>query len=267
MSTLVVATHNPGKIKEIRDLLARPPIHLERAAASSPLRVLSLSDVGITQEVEETANTFRENAILKAVGYDRLVRLRPTNSDLRSSPPSRPGADPVPIHRIPDTMISGQGLLEGLQHKDLLTLADDSGLEVTALGGAPGVKSARYGGPGLSDEERCDLLLREMAGIPEAQRTARFVCVLALARKGALIQCFEGRVEGRIAFEPRGKNGFGYDPVFLYPPFGRTFGEAAPSEKDEVSHRGQALRKLQKFLQENELDLGRSDVDRRPEEP
>jgi len=133
---------------------------------------------------------------------------------------------------------------------DALTLADDSGLEVAALGGAPGVRSARYGGPGLDDDKRNKHLLKELTPIPWDERVARFVCVLALAQSGALIKTFDGAVEGLIAHEPRGPNGFGYDPVFYYPPRARTFGELARADKEKVSHRGQALRKLRTYIEE-----------------
>ena len=133
---------------------------------------------------------------------------------------------------------------------DALTLADDSGLEVEALQGAPGVRSARYGGPGLNDDQRNALLLKELLPIPWDERTARFVCVLALAQSGAVVKTFEGAVEGLIAFEPRGHNGFGYDPVFYYPPRARTFGELPRADKDRVSHRGQALRKFREYIED-----------------
>jgi XTP/dITP diphosphohydrolase len=133
---------------------------------------------------------------------------------------------------------------------DALTLADDSGLEVTALGGAPGVLSARYGGPGLGDDGRNTLLLKELLPIGWDERTARFVCVLALAHSGALIKTFHGAVAGLIAFEPRGTNGFGYDPVFYYPPHARTFGELSRAEKELVSHRGQALRRFREYIED-----------------
>ena len=128
------------------------------------------------------------------------------------------------------------------QHTPELTLADDSGLEVAALDGAPGVRSGRYGGPGLNDEKRCTKLLAQMETVRWDERSARFVCVLALAQAGGLVKTFEGVVEGLIAHEPRGTSGFGYDPIFYYPPKARTFGELTRAEKDAVSHRGQALR-------------------------
>lgn len=119
---------------------------------------------------------------------------------------------------------------------------DDSGLEVDALGGAPGIYSARFAGPDASDAANNRLLLERMQGVQD--RTARFVCVVALGRRGKLIRTFRGEVEGRLVEEPRGTNGFGYDPLFFYPPFGRTFGEAASDLKMKVSHRAQALRAM-----------------------
>jgi len=130
-----------------------------------------------------------------------------------------------------------------------LTLADDSGLEVAALGEAPGVRSARYGGAGLTDEDRCRLVLKELEKVPWDERRARFVCVLALAQSGGLLRTFEGAVEGLIAFEPRGVGGFGYDPIFYYPPKARTFGELPRAAKDAVSHRGQALRAFLEYAE------------------
>jgi XTP/dITP diphosphohydrolase len=125
---------------------------------------------------------------------------------------------------------------------DLPTLADDSGIEVTALGGAPGIHSARFGGDGLNDKNRNDLLLRQLEAAATVDRSARYVCVLALARGGELVTTFEATVEGTIAQEPCGDGGFGYDPLFFYPPFGKTFGEVSAGEKDGVSHRGKAFR-------------------------
>ena len=187
MKTILLATHNQGKLHELKELLA-----------STGLRVISLAELGHAHEVEETGATFEANAIHKAVQYSRL---------------------------------SGAW-----------TLADDSGLEIDALDGRPGVHSARYGGAGLTDEQRCRLLLDEMVKVRWEERTARFVCVLALAQGGAILKTFRGVVKGLLAFEPRGKAGFGYDPVFYYPPKMLAFGELDRAEKDAVSHRGQALR-------------------------
>jgi XTP/dITP diphosphohydrolase len=123
---------------------------------------------------------------------------------------------------------------------------DDSGLEVDALGGDPGVYSARFAGPDATDQANNRLVLDRMRGVQD--RTARFVCVVALGRKGRLIRTFRGEVEGRLLEEPRGANGFGYDPIFFYPPFGCTFGEAPLERKMEVSHRAMALRAMQRWL-------------------
>jgi XTP/dITP diphosphohydrolase len=155
----------------------------------------------------------------------------------------------------------------------LLTLADDSGLEVDALDGRPGVYSARYGGEGLSGARQIELLLEEMKDTPDEKRTARFVCVVALVGvagktsdkreyvwhpDGALVdspvrpqirQTFEGRCEGRIALAPRGAGGFGYDPIFIDAELGRTFAELSPEEKSSRSHRGKALRATIEYLE------------------
>jgi len=124
--------------------------------------------------------------------------------------------------------------------------ADDSGLEVDALGGAPGVHSARYAGPEATDSDNNALLLRRMDGA--AHRRARFVCVIALVKDGTLVRTFRGAVEGRILDAPRGSGGFGYDPLFYYEPFGCTFGEAPIGDKMRVSHRAQALEAMFTFL-------------------
>ncbi len=124
--------------------------------------------------------------------------------------------------------------------------ADDSGLEVDALGGAPGVHSARFAGPRATDEANNRLLLERLAGVRD--RSARFVCVIALARGREVVKTFRGVVNGRILDGPRGSHGFGYDPLFFYEPFGCTFGEAPEEEKMTVSHRGQALAEMFEYL-------------------
>lgn len=128
------------------------------------------------------------------------------------------------------------------RHAPGLLFADDSGLEVDALGGAPGVLTARFAGPRATDAANNRLLLDTLHGIQP--RTARFVCVIALMENDRAAGIFHGSVEGLIADELRGSTGFGYDPIFYYPPFGCTFGEAAPEQKLAVSHRGQALRAM-----------------------
>jgi len=130
-----------------------------------------------------------------------------------------------------------------------MTLADDSGLEVDALGGAPGVLSARYAGKGASDAERVGKLLTELSPVKSAERTARFVSVIAIAdRAGAILNVSQGVCEGRIAVTPRGRNGFGYDPVFIPRGFDQTFAELPPLLKNRISHRGKALAAVTNFL-------------------
>jgi XTP/dITP diphosphohydrolase len=125
---------------------------------------------------------------------------------------------------------------------------DDSGLEVDALAGAPGVYSARFAGPGATDAANNQLLLDRMRGVLD--RTARFVCVVALAKSGQLVHTFRGEVEGRLLETPEGANGFGYDPLFFYPPFECSFGQAPLERKMEVSHRAHALQKMRVYLEE-----------------
>jgi XTP/dITP diphosphohydrolase len=131
---------------------------------------------------------------------------------------------------------------------DFLTLAEDSGLEVNELGGAPGIYSARYSAPRPSDEKNIRKVLRLMREVPWGRRQARFVCCLVLSDRGSIIKEVRGQVQGRVSFEKKGEAGFGYDPIFYYHPYRRTFGELAPEEKNRVSHRGRALRKMKAFL-------------------
>jgi XTP/dITP diphosphohydrolase len=135
------------------------------------------------------------------------------------------------------------------QFSEWLTLADDSGLKVDALDGQPGVQSARFLGETATDAERCREILARLESFPEERRRAHFVCWLALARRGQILGVFEGRVEGLIAREVRGENGFGYDPIFWVPSLGRTMAELTLAEKRAISHRGEALGKLAAFLE------------------
>lgn len=132
----------------------------------------------------------------------------------------------------------------------LLTLADDSGLEVDALDGAPGVHSARYAGAGASDRERVDYLLARLQDVPREKRSARFRCVIAIAEPSGQVVLCSGECRGIIALEPKGKHGFGYDPVFYLPELGRTMAELTPEIKNNISHRAKAARKAYQILKE-----------------
>lgn len=197
MSTkLLIATHNQGKVREYRALLA-----------DLPTQVTYLDAEGITFEAEESGQTFAENAVMKAQAYAALTGL--------------------------------------------LTWADDSGLEVDALGGEPGVQSARYGAPQVrSDAGRYWLLLSRLAGVSDAQRAARFRCVVALAWPDGRVVTVEGACQGRIAHAPRGVHGFGYDPVFLVADcdYQQTMAELNPSLKNQVSHRARAAQAARQAL-------------------
>ena len=190
---LLIATHNQGKVTEYRSLLF-----------DLPLAVTWLDEVGITEDVEETEDTFQGNAILKARHYSALTGL--------------------------------------------WTWADDSGLEIDALDGRPGVYSARYGGKGLTDADRYRKVLGEMADVPDAQRTARFRCVVAIAQPGGKVDTRDGTLEGVIAHEPRGSHGFGYDPIFYIPSFGATLAELERGVKNEISHRAEAAARAREML-------------------
>jgi len=192
---LVLASTNPHKIAEFRALLA-----------GAPFELLSPADLGVTVQVEETGDTFDENAILKA--------------------------------------------LASAEATGLLVLADDSGLEIDALGGAPGVHSARWAGVDTSYEERFRLLEQRLAGTPDEQRTARYRCAIALAEPAprGLYAVVSGTLEGRIARTPRGSEGFGYDPIFSLPERGKTEGELTVAEKNSISHRARAAAAVQPLL-------------------
>lgn len=134
------------------------------------------------------------------------------------------------------------------KESSLLTLADDSGLEVDALGGEPGVRSARYAGKGVTDSARNDFLLGKLKGVPEKERTARFVCVIAIATPEGKVTLYEGECRGFITNAPRGTHGHGYDPVFYVPELGKTMAELTLEEKNKVSHRARAAEKARRAL-------------------
>ena len=183
-------------------------------------------------------------------------KLREFQSAFRDSVP----VEPIPgLKSIPPPAETGLTFEENAiqkavyysRHCDEYLFVDDSGLEVDALGGAPGVFSARFAGPEATDAQNNELLLDRMRGVSD--RTARFVCVVALAQRGKLFRTFRGEVEGRLLEAPLGANGFGYDPLFFYPPFGCTFAEAPLARKMEVSHRAKALALLRAYLEESSV--------------
>ena len=202
--TLLVATTNADKAREIA--------HLLRAV---PVRLLTLADGPAVAEPVETGDTFEANARLKAEYYDRTVAAA-----LRSARPAT----------------------------RILTVAEDSGLAVDALDGAPGVHSARFLSPAASYPERFAAIQERLAQRPEAPRSARFVCALAVAEHGHVLFETRGTIEGLIAREARGGAGFGYDPIFEYPPFGKTLAEVSEADKLAVAHRGHAFRPLAVWL-------------------
>ena len=197
---LLVATRNPGKLRELIALLE-----------GVPFRLVSLADAGIEEDIKETGSTLEENAVLKATAYSRLSGLS--------------------------------------------TLADDSGLEVDALGGGPGPMSSRHAGEQATDAQRIDLLRHKLAGIQEELREARFRCVIAVAWPSEPVKLYTGECHGRIISQPRGSSGFGYDPVFLLPELGKTMAELSAQEKNRVSHRSTAARKVAAALKRKGAEL------------
>jgi len=164
---------------------------------------------------------------------------------------------PVPnLHELPGCAEDGSTFEENARKKALhysrlvpgLVFADDSGICVDALEGAPGIHSARFSGPRATDDLNNQKLIRELRRARSSNRSAHYVCVLALAQEGELLTVVEGRADGKILETPRGSGGFGYDPYFFFPPLGKTFAELAPEEKFRVSHRGAAFRKLLDYL-------------------
>ncbi len=192
---LLIATNNPGKLKEYRDLLH-----------GLPFEITSLQEEGIDFEPEETGSTFEENPTLKARAF--------------------------------------------AAQSGLPTLADDSGLEIDALGGAPGVHSARYGGTRRGeDARRYEMVLRQLEGVPPARRTARFRCVVAVAMPDGRVAMADGKVEGVIALGPQGDQGFGYDPIFFIPEFDCTMAQLPPETKNHISHRARAIQAARPILE------------------
>jgi XTP/dITP diphosphohydrolase len=190
---IFLASSNPGKLREYRDL-----------AAGSGIQLVCLPGFSAIARFDESQPTFAENAAGKALYYSRFA--------------------------------------------DGAVLADDSGLAVPALGGLPGVYSARFAGPRATDVDRYQKLLREMDGLEGSARRASFVCVIAIALEGRALVIVSERADGILAKEPRGSGGFGYDPIFLFPELGSTYAELAPEQKNTYSHRGKAFRKLLDFI-------------------
>lgn len=191
METIIIATHNPGKLAEFRRMLA--PLGYEAVSAE---------EAGCPDEIEETGATFAENAVLKAKAV--------------------------------------------CEASGLAAIGDDSGLCVDALGGEPGVYTARYAGEHGTPDMCIEKLLRALDGVPAEKRGAHFACAIVLCRPDGGMLLAEGRCDGSIAFQKDGSGGFGYDPIFIYK--GKSFATLPPEEKDAVSHRGTALRNLAELL-------------------
>ncbi len=202
MPTILIATNNPGKLREFVHLFAQVP----------DVRMVSPNDAEIWREVAETGATLTENALLKARAFREAL------------PKEAP-------------------------HEGWWVLGDDSGLEVDALGGEPGVHSNRWAGPHTTAEDRNRLLLGRLESVPDEQRTARFRCVIALIDPQGDEHVIEGAVEGRIAHKPLGSGGFGYDPIFELPD-GRRMSQLTPDEKNVLSHRGVAGAKAARLMRE-----------------
>lgn len=195
MPKLLLATFNPGKIREYLRLLE-----------GIGCQITTPSEQGLARLVTESGSTYEENARLKAITYARLSQL--------------------------------------------ITLADDSGLEVDVLSGEPGIRSARFAGEAATDAENVGLLLAKLKGVPWEQRSAHFKCVIVIATPEGQSKAFYGECHGLIAFEPKGDNGFGYDPVFFLPELGKTMAELPPDIKNEISHRARASQKARQLLTE-----------------
>lgn len=199
MRNLLLATTNHHKLDEYRAIFS-----------DMSFQLLSLHDIQLDRDVEETGATFAGNAELKALAY--------------------------------------------AQASGMLTLSDDSGLEIDALGGAPGVYSARFAGKEASYAERFRLILAQLQDLPMEQRTARFRCAITVAEPSGYYRTVEGTLEGVIADAPRGEHGFGYDPIFLVPELGKTTAELTPEQKNRISHRGRAAQLAAALLKNWHVD-------------
>ena len=226
---VIVVTKNRGKVREIR-----------RALKGLGLKIYSLNDFSEIPEIEEDGKSFTENALKKARFYSKYF-----GKLTRSTAPSPPFEGGVEKRRSGSTLSKPQPSGWGVER---LAIADDSGLEVDSLKGLPGIYSARYSREGASDRENNQKLLREMEGIPISKRGARFKCVIAMVSHDGREVVAEGSCRGRIGFREVGKKGFGYDPIFILPQYGKTMAQLTLEEKDRVSHRGKALRKLKKII-------------------
>ena len=176
-------------------------------------KILSQKEAGIQADVVEDGQTFEENALIKATTIADIAREMP-------------------------------------EYKNAVVLADDSGLEIDALNKEPGIYSARYMGEDTSYDIKNQALLDRLEGVPDEKRTARFVCAIAAALPDGSTEVVRGTMEGRIGYEITGENGFGYDPIFYLPQFGCSSAELEPEKKNELSHRGEGLRKMRKVLEE-----------------
>ena len=215
MTRLLIATTNPHKLREIRGLLEGVPVEIVGLDALSPI-----------DEPEETGQTFSANAALKALYYDRAASA---------------------IRRKLQ-VVSGMDSSFNMKRTANLVVAEDSGLVIDALDGEPGVRSARFLSADATYPNRFAEIFRRLNERPDRPRTARFVCALAVARDGKVVFEATGTVEGEIARAARGTRGFGYDPIFYYPPYGSTLAEVTEDEKLRVAHRGHAFRSLAEWL-------------------
>ena len=188
-------------------------IEIRMILADLGCKILSQKEAGIQADVVEDGQTFEENALIKATTIADIARKMP-------------------------------------EYKNAVVLADDSGLEIDALNKEPGIYSARYMGEDTSYDIKNQALIDRLEGVPDEKRTARFVCAIAAALPDGSTEVVRGTMEGRIGYESTGENGFGYDPIFYLPQFGCSSAELEPEKKNELSHRGEGLRKMRKVLEE-----------------
>ena len=231
---LILATGNENKVREVHEILAA-----EHAGAD--IRIRSLRSVGIASDPEENGNSFEENALIKARAAAAAAAL------LWEGTPA-PGRDrESALHAGRKAWMQ----VHGMYPEDVLVfLSDDSGLVIDALGGAPGIHSARYLGRDSSYAYKMEHILKELCDVPEEKRIARFVAAIAAVLPDGTELTARGTMDGVIAREPRGGNGFGYDPILFLPEFGKTGAELAPEQKNAVSHRGKGMRRMLAMLRE-----------------
>lgn len=220
---IIFATGNEGKMREIREILQ-----------DMDAEILSMKEAGIEIDIEENGSTFEENAEIKARAVAAAVRMT--------------AGENAAAQTVAGAAYKATAVQAGETPDDIIVLADDSGLEIDALHKEPGIYSARYLGEDTPYSVKNKNLIDRLEGVPDNKRTARFVCAIAAVLPGGESIVSRGVIEGRIDYEEKGSNGFGYDPIFYVPEFCATTAQLSAAEKNRVSHRARALEAMKEEL-------------------